>query len=68
MFFRKYKKIKQLETRVAELEEILCPFNRHDWINVGYHLESFDNGYTTDEVYHYKCRRCKKYIETTRVM
>jgi hypothetical protein len=68
MFFKKNKKITVLETRVKELEEILCPFNSHDWINVDCHLESLDNGYTTDTIFHYKCRRCKKYVETVRVL
>jgi hypothetical protein len=68
MFFKKTKKINKLTARVAELEELLCPFNKHDWVEVDYHLTSFDNGYTTDTIYHYKCKRCKKYIETTRVL
>lgn len=66
MFFRKSKKIAKLEHRVAELEEILCPFNKHDWIKVDWHLTSFDGGYSTDAVHHYRCGRCKKYCETTR--
>lgn len=66
MFFRKYKKIQKLEARVAELEEILCPFNSHDWVEIDHHLETFDYGYTTDVMHHYKCKRCKKYIETIR--
>ena len=68
MFFKKREKIKSLERRVEELEELLCPFNKHDWVNVGYHLESLDNGWTTDTVYHYKCRKCKKYRETEMVL
>lgn len=66
MFFRKVKRINKLTARVAELEELLCPFNSHDYVEVDWNLESFDNGYTTDVVHHYKCKRCKKYIETTR--
>ena len=66
MFFKKCKKIKHLEARVSQLEELLCPFNSHDWIEVDWHLESFDNGHTTDVVRHYKCSRCHKYIETVR--
>ncbi len=66
MFFKKSKKIAKLTARVAELEEILCPFNMHDWVEVDYHLESFDGGYSTDVVHHYKCKRCGKYCETTK--
>ena len=66
--FKKRKTIIELNARIAELEEILCPFNKHDWIEVDWHLTSFDRGYTTDVVHHYKCSRCKKYCETTREM
>lgn len=64
--FNKRKKITELEQRVTELEDILCPFNKHDWIEVDWHLESFDKGFTTDVIRHYRCKRCKKYIETIR--
>ena len=64
MFFKKSKKIMDLQARVVELEELLCPFNSHDWIEVGYHLTSFDYGYSTDTIYHYRCKFCRKYIET----
>lgn len=60
MLFKKDKKIMELNYRVAELEEILCPFNNHDWVKVGYHLDSFDCGHTTDVINHYKCKRCRK--------
>lgn len=51
----------KLEERVTELEEILCPFNQHDWIEVDWHLDV-----DCDVVYHYKCKRCRKYVETIR--
>lgn len=66
MLFKKRKKIEELTARVAELEELLCPFNNHDWIEVDWHIESNDGGYTSDLIHHYKCKRCKKYIETVR--
>lgn len=64
MFFKKTKKINELTARVLELEELLCPFNSHDWVEVDWHLTSFDHGYTTDVIYHYQCKRCRKYVET----
>lgn len=63
MLFKKDKKIMELNIRIEELEELLCPFNHHEWIEVGYHLESFDKGYSTDVIHHYKCKRCKKTME-----
>ena len=66
MFFKKSKKIAQLTARVAELEELLCPFNQHDWIEIDYHLESFNHDYVAEVIHHYKCKRCKKCIETIR--
>jgi hypothetical protein len=66
MFWRKQKKIDELTLRVAQLEGILCPYGSHNWIEINWHLESFDGGHTTDVVHHYTCSRCKKYLETTR--
>lgn len=65
MFLKNIKKINELTSRVLELEELLCPFNSHDWVEIDWHLTSFDHGYTTDVVHHYKCKRCRKYVETT---
>ncbi len=66
MFWKKQKKIDELNLRVTQLEELLCPLNSHNWVEVDWHLESLDGGYTTDVTHHYSCSRCKKYVETTR--
>ena len=55
------KKIMKYEQRIAELEDILCPFNQHDWIEVDWHLDV-----DCDVIHHYKCKRCRKYVETIR--
>lgn len=63
MFGRKAKKIEELQRRVEELEERLCPFNQHDWVKIG---SSFitTNGFDFTDIYKYKCRRCGKIKES----
>lgn len=68
MFWRKQRKIDELNLRVKQLEDLLCPMNSHNWVEIDWSLTSFDGGHTTDVVHHYSCSRCKKYIETTRRM
>ena len=58
---RKMKeKIMQLNYRVADLEERLCPCEDHDWKQIGSYVTSFTDGVDFDTVYKYKCRRCGK--------
>lgn len=58
------KAIRQ-EARIRELEEILCPCERHFWLRTGVHYESpSGNGMDLTTVYHYSCKRCKKRIQT----
>ena len=65
MFGRKKLKdeIVRLTYRVAELEERLCPCGDHDWKKIDYRFESFTNGYDTDVIFTYKCKRCGKVVE-----
>lgn len=55
--------IVRLTYRVEELEERLCPCGDHDWKKVDYRLVSFTNGYDTDAIFTYKCKRCGKVVE-----
>lgn len=55
-------KIMQLEHRVSELEEKLCPCEDHDWKYIGNHVR-WVYVYDIETVNHYKCRRCGKYKE-----
>ena len=59
MFGRKSAEIAELKTRIAVLEERLCPFGRHDWLIVDseYSLYSEGCGRTT---FTCKCKRCGK--------
>ena len=52
--------IVRLQYRVAELEERLCPWEEHDWKEIGYklHFGDFDVSRTCT----YKCRKCGKIV------
>lgn len=65
-------RFRDMEHRIYELEEILCPAQSHDWKNI----ETFtlmrivDNGNSPNDIYHVPtqmvkqiCNRCKKYRE-----
>lgn len=58
------EEIVKLEYRVADLEERLCPCNKHDWKCIDTYTTSFTNGLDFDTVYKYKCGRCGKTKET----
>ena len=59
MFGRKAAEIAELKTRIAILEERLCPLEQHDWLIVDseYSLYSEGCGRTT---FTCKCKRCGK--------
>ena len=58
---RKLKeKIVELNYRIADLEERLCPCEEHDWKQIGHYVTSFTYCADFDTVYRYKCRRCGK--------
>ena len=60
MFGRKAKLIEKLQQRVEELEERLCPFNQHDWVEIDSYEILINNYLDFDTVRVYKCRRCGK--------
>lgn len=55
----------RLTNRVEELEEKICPCNSHAWVTIDYHFESL-TGIGLDTIYHYKCKRCGKKVQTGR--
>lgn len=63
MFGKKSNLIQELQFRIEDLEERLCPCG-HDWKQVSCYCTSFTNGVDFDTVYEYKCKRCGKKIET----
>lgn len=57
---RKLKaEIVRLTYRVEELEERLCPCERHDWKQIGVDY-TYDGVGSCDALYNYKCARCGK--------
>ena len=60
MFGRKAKLIEKLQQRVDELEEIICPLNQHDWVEIDSYDISMSNYGDFDTVHVYKCRNCRK--------
>jgi hypothetical protein len=60
MFGRKARTIEKLQQRVEELEERLCPFNQHDWVEIDSYEIPINNYLDFDTVRVYKCRRCGK--------
>ena len=54
------EKIINLEWRVKELENYICPFESHKWVPVGFSLSTSCNGMAVDTIKHYRCSRCGK--------
>jgi hypothetical protein len=61
------EEVMRLNYRIADLEERLCPYEEHDWKQIGYYF-SFDtpygNGIDLNTVYEYKCKRCGKLMKS----
>lgn len=56
-------KCRELENRINELEEIVCPHNSHQYIQIDVRWLV---DYTGDSfpVYIYECKKCHKHKET----
>lgn len=68
MAFNEKKKLRatvlKQEARIRELEEILCPCEAHEWVQVGFHLEGGTGRGDELTIYHKICKRCKKRIQS----
>lgn len=60
MFGRKARLIEKLQARIEDLEERLCPFNQHDWVEIDSYSIPLNNYLDFDTIRVYKCRRCGK--------
>lgn len=67
MFNKKKLQIFQLKTRVKELEDILCPFNQHEYVETHRYIDTDFDGNMPDSYYRraLQCRRCKKIVHDT---
>lgn len=59
MFFKKKFKIIELENRIKELEEKICPCEQHDYIKIeqNYFIDKYN--YPSYKI-RYKCKKCGK--------
>lgn len=57
-------RVQELEHRIGELEERLCPCQSHNWKRVDYDFA----GAGLDTVYTYQCSRCGKVKRTYKVL
>lgn len=66
MFGRKSKIIQEQSSRIRELEELLCPYESHQWVYQGYHFEGGSGNGDETSINHYICKRCRKRLQTWR--
>lgn len=57
-------RVRELEHRIGELEERLCPCQSHDWKRVDYDFA----GVGLDMAYTYQCSRCGKVKRTYKLL
>lgn len=63
MLGRKQRQILELQNRINELENILCPFNQHDFIETGRIYDGGDPIYSHNEwTVSCECKRRHKKI------
>lgn len=58
------ERIIELEYRVADLEERLCPCEDHDWKNISSYDITYEDGNALYTIFKYKCTRCGKVKES----
>lgn len=68
LFGRLRKENEQQARRIHELEEILCPFNKHEWIRTGSHYDPGMGIGDGETIYHFTCERCKKQVQSSFLM
>lgn len=62
MFSRKLREeVLKLQYRVQELEELLCPCESHDWVEIA--KEPRITSMEVEYLRTYKCKRCGKVIK-----
>lgn len=64
MFNKKKMQIFQLKSRIKELEDIICPFNQHEFIEINSHIDSdcIGNVIESFTCRTLQCCKCKKIV------
>lgn len=65
---RQKEKIALQAIRIAELEEILCPCEQHDFVKTDFHFEGGSGRGDELTIYHYVCKRCKKKVQSWKML
>lgn len=60
--------VQELEHRIAELEERLCPCQSHDWKRVDFDFTGGTGRGDETTLYTYQCSRCGKVRRTYKVL
>ena len=59
---------RQLRNRIYELEQILCPCEQHDLVQIGREMCFGSSPADIDYIYTYQCKRCKKIVRKREYM
>lgn len=59
---------RQLRNRIYELEQILCPCEQHDLVQIGREMCFGNSPAEIDYIYTYQCERCKKIVRKREYM
>lgn len=72
MMFKKKKNLSfeniVLKSRVAELENLICPCGQHDLVQVDYELVDGTGRGDETIMYYYQCRKCNKHIKSWKLL
>ena len=59
---------RKLRNRIYELEQILCPCEQHDLVQIGRETYFGSSPADIDYIYTYQCKRCKKIVRKREYM
>ena len=69
LYSRLKEENRQLRNRIYELEQILCPCEQHDLVQIGREMCFGSSPAEIDYIYYtYQCKRCKKIIHKREYM
>ena len=59
------EEVNELKRRIYELEELICPFNQHEYVKIDYrtNINSYNSNFEAYTIRRLQCVNCKKIIE-----